>query len=340
MTHVFHRDPRLSYPVAVRGEGAYIFDRDGKRYLDASGGAAVSCLGHSDRAVTEAIRRQLEKLPFAHTSFFTNEPMEALADAKGLSLRHVPTRAWIDSDPQLLRRVLQNFLSNAVKYTRRGRILFGCRRHGERLRIEVWDSGPGIADTDRGAIFEEFRRLDRGAAGLGLGLAIAERIAQLLEAPLTLRSWPGHGSVFSIELPLAPASAHEGGEAADAGGSARARVLVVDNDAAVLAATRTLLAGWQCEVLAATDLDGARALCANARPDLLLLDYHLDGGFTGLDLRAHLGGDSAALPCIVITADHGEDVRRAVIAAGCHLLHKPLKPLALKSLMGRLLGEG
>ena len=81
MTHVFHRDPRLSYPVAVRGEGCYLFDRDGKRYLDASGGAAVSCLGHSDRAVVEAIQRQLEKLPFAHTSFFTNEPMEALADA-------------------------------------------------------------------------------------------------------------------------------------------------------------------------------------------------------------------------------------------------------------------
>ena len=81
MTHVFHRDPRLAYPVAVRGEGAYVFDSTGKRYLDASGGAAVSCLGHSDRAVTEAIRRQLEKLPFAHTSFFTNEPMEALADA-------------------------------------------------------------------------------------------------------------------------------------------------------------------------------------------------------------------------------------------------------------------
>jgi adenosylmethionine-8-amino-7-oxononanoate aminotransferase len=81
MTHVFHRDPGLTYPVAVRGEGAYLFDRNGKRYLDASGGAAVSCLGHSDRAVTEAIRGQLEKLPFAHTSFFTNEPMEALADA-------------------------------------------------------------------------------------------------------------------------------------------------------------------------------------------------------------------------------------------------------------------
>src|SRR5688500_4961293 len=81
VTHVFHRDPRLKYAIAVRGDGAYLFDRNGKRYLDASGGAAVSCLGHSDRAVTEAIARQLERLPFAHTSFFTNEPMEALADA-------------------------------------------------------------------------------------------------------------------------------------------------------------------------------------------------------------------------------------------------------------------
>src|SRR5919109_4719529 len=81
MTHVFHRDPRLKYPIAVRGEGAYLYDRDGKRYLDASGGAAVTCLGHSDAAVVTAIQRQLETLPFAHTSFFTNEPMEALADA-------------------------------------------------------------------------------------------------------------------------------------------------------------------------------------------------------------------------------------------------------------------
>src|SRR5574339_561514 len=80
-SHVFHRDPRNAYPVAVRGEGAYVFDRDGKKYLDASGGAAVSCLGHSDRAVVEAIQRQLAILPFAHTSFFSNEPMEALADA-------------------------------------------------------------------------------------------------------------------------------------------------------------------------------------------------------------------------------------------------------------------
>src|SRR5690606_38752428 len=115
------------------------------------------------------------------------------------------------------------------------------------------------------------------------------------------------------------------------------RVLVVDNDAAVLAAMRTLLTGWRCEVLAASDLEAARALCERTRPQLLLLDHHLDGGMTGLELRARLGDAIAALPCIVITADHGEDVRRAVAAAGCHLLHKPLKPLALKSLMGRLL---
>jgi signal transduction histidine kinase len=126
-----------------------------------------------------------------------------LAQAKGLRLRCVPTRAWLRSDPQLLRRVLQNFLSNAVKYTRSGSVLLGCRRHGDALRIEVWDTGSGIAERDRALVFEEFRRLDRGGAGLGLGLSIAERIARLLGHALTLRSWPERGSVFAIEVPRA-----------------------------------------------------------------------------------------------------------------------------------------
>lgn len=260
-----------------------------------------------------------------------------LAAAKGLALHHVPTRAWLHGDAQLLRRVLQNFLSNAVKYTRQGRILLGVRRHGDALRIEVWDSGPGIAETDRAAIFEEFRRLDRGGAGLGLGLAIAERIARLLGAPLTLRSWPGRGSVFAIALPRAAPAGAENAATAEAEATPRRRVLVVDNDAAVLAATAALLAGWNCDVASAADAEAAALQCARARPDLLVLDYHLDGGATGLDLRRRLGAGVAALPCIVVTADHGEDVRSAVAATGCHLLHKPLKPLALKSLMARLL---
>lgn len=260
-----------------------------------------------------------------------------LAAAKGLELRCVPTRAWLLCDPQLLRRVLQNFLSNAVKYTRQGKILLGARRRGDALRIEVWDSGPGIAQSDRAVIFEEFRRLDRGGAGLGLGLAIAERIARLLGAPLTLRSWPGRGSVFAIEVPRAAPVDVETVAPHEADVAPRRRVLVVDNDAAVLAATAALLSGWNCEVLAAADAGAVQAQCRRARPDLLVLDYHLDGGVTGLELRAGLGAGLTELPCIVITADHGEPVRAAVAAAGCDLLHKPLKPLALKSLLAKRL---
>ena len=261
-----------------------------------------------------------------------------LAQAKGLRLRCVPTRAWLRSDPQLLRRVLQNFLSNAVKYTRSGSVLLGCRRHGDALRIEVWDTGSGIAERDRALVFEEFRRLDRGGAGLGLGLSIAERIARLLGHALTLRSWPERGSVFAIEVPrAAPQSAVAESETVNDHVAPRRRVLVVDNDTAVVAAMRALLEGWDCEVLVAHDVASAREACARDRPDLLVLDYHLDDGATGLELRARLDASLANVPCIVVSADHGDDVRRAVAQAGVHLLHKPLKPLALKSLMARLL---
>jgi PAS domain S-box-containing protein len=310
-------------------------------HIDGALSSAEALLGGLlDISRLDAGGMRAEPRAFAADDLLQNLAAEfrVLADAKGLQLRCVPTRAWLRSDPQLLRRVLQNFISNAIKYTRDGGVLLGLRRRGTQLRIEVWDSGSGIAQGDRALIFEEFRRLDRGGAGLGLGLAIAERIARLLGHALTLRSWPGRGSVFAIEVPRAPASTTVAIEetAKDPIAPSR-RVLVVDNDAAVLAAMRDLLEGWQCEVLAAADLAEARMLCANAAPALLVLDYHLDGGLTGLDVRAGLGTDFAALPCIVITADHAEDVRRDVLAAGCHLLHKPLKPLALKSLMGRVL---
>ena len=106
MSHIFHRNPAHAYPVAVRGEGAYLFDRDGKRYLDASGGAAVSCLGHSDAAVIEAIRRQLERLPFAHTSFFTNEPVETLAAACALAHTTSPGKYGIELNILFLLTIL------------------------------------------------------------------------------------------------------------------------------------------------------------------------------------------------------------------------------------------
>jgi signal transduction histidine kinase/Na+/proline symporter/CheY-like chemotaxis protein len=263
-----------------------------------------------------------------------------LAAEKGLPLDCVGTDAWVRSDPQLLRRVLQNFLGNAVKYTARGRILVGVRRRGDALSVEVWDTGPGIAESDQGLIFEEFRRLDRGGQGLGLGLAIAERIARLLGHPLRLRSWPGRGTVFAIDVPrAAPAPVVAAVPETATPEPPRSRVLVVDNDADVLRGMQALLGGWQCEVLAARDGDEAQRLAAAAMPDLLLLDFHLDGGDTGLALRERLAATLPARPCVIITADHSAEVRDAVAAAGCVLLHKPLKPLALKSVMARLLAR-
>ena len=261
-----------------------------------------------------------------------------LAAQKGLPLDCVPCSAWVRTDPQLLRRVLQNFLGNAVRYTARGRIVVGCRRRGDALVVEVWDTGPGIAEGDQTVIFEEFRRLDSGGQGLGLGLAIAERVSRLLGHPLRLRSWPGRGTVFAIEVPrAAPAPAVAVVAEAAAPEPPRSRVLVVDNDPDVLRGMQALLSGWQCEVLAARDGDEALRLVAVAVPDLLLLDFHLDGGQTGLMLRESLASAMPARPCVIITADHSAEVRDAIASAGCTLLHKPLKPLALKSVMARLL---
>jgi PAS domain S-box-containing protein len=262
-----------------------------------------------------------------------------LAADKGLALRLVPSSAWVHSDPQLLRRVLQNFLANAVRYTGRGRITLGCRRRGEAVAVEVWDTGPGIAAADQELIFEEFRRLDRDGQGLGLGLAIAERIADLLGHPLRLRSWPGRGTVFAIELPrAAPAPAAVAPPSPLPVHGLAGRVLVVDNDADVLRAMQALLEGWNLTVLAARSGSDAMRMALAQPPDLLLLDYHLDGAETGLLVRARLAQALGERPAVIITADHGEGVRLATAAAGAHLLHKPLKPLALRALLARLLG--
>ena len=271
----------------------------------------------------------------------------ALAQTRGLQLRAVPCKAVALSDPRLLRRVLQNFLSNAVRYTRSGRIVFGCRHQPGALRIEVWDTGCGIPQEQQRAIFEEFRRLDAqdagGERGLGLGLAIAERIAQRLEHRIGLRSWPGRGSVFSITVPLgqaalvAPPQRLENRRSGDR--VAGAVVLCVDNEPAVLAGMQALLGNWGCRVIGARDREAAlSAARQQPAPELLLMDYHLDGRANGIELAEELlecwGG---GIPVLVITADHTQQAREAAAARGFTLLPKPVKPAALRALMGRLL---
>jgi Na+/proline symporter/CheY-like chemotaxis protein len=265
-----------------------------------------------------------------------------LAEAKGIALDFVPCSLTVRSDRRLLRRLLQNLVSNAIKYTRSGRVLVGCRRRGAHLRIDVHDTGIGIPPHQQRAVFYEFHRLEQGAKqapGLGLGLSIVERIGRVLDHPLHLVSEPGRGSRFSVEVALAPAVPLRAPapETRFDRGRVGETVLCLDNDATILDGMATLLRGWGCEVLAASDLTAAlAAVRASAKtPSALLVDYHLDRG-NGIDaivaLRAAFDPD---LPAALITADRSPEVREAAHAAGIAVLNKPLKPAALRAVMSQ-----
>lgn len=261
----------------------------------------------------------------------------AIAAAHGLRFRFVASDVWTHSDPQLLRRVLQNFLANAVRYTAAGSVLLGARRDGDGLRIEVHDTGPGISIEQQATIFEEFRRgEDAPGQGLGLGLAIADRIAQLLHAPLALRSRLGRGTMFSVRVPRIAVGRAEA-PAEPRRGLAGTRVLLVDNDPLALAALASLLQGWGCDVITAGDGRSAEQVLESGAAALWLFDYHLDDDDTGTALVARLSERFEPRPAVILSADTGEAVRRAVHEAGLPLLAKPMKPLALKSVLDRLL---
>ena len=267
------------------------------------------------------------------------EPLVAqfgvIAAERGLRLRFVPTRAWVRSDPQLLRRVLQNFLANALRYTDAGSVLLGVRWHGETLRIEVHDTGPGIDADQREAIFEEFRRGDDAPGqGLGLGLAIAQRIAGLLGSRIHLHSAPGRGSSFAIDVPRATVA---NPQQAAPRGLAGLRVLIVDNEPQALDALSGVLRGWGCDLTAVGDGDAAAAVLASNPSALWIFDYHLDAGDDGVSLHARLAERFGNVPCLILSADQTGAVRVAAQEAGLPLLMKPLRPLALKSVLDRML---
>jgi CheY-like chemotaxis protein len=264
----------------------------------------------------------------------------ALAGERGLSFSYVPTRMWVHTDPQLLRRILQNFLANAIRYTQTGGILFGVRRVAGDVRIEVHDSGPGIELADQQVIFEEFRRGDDASGqGLGLGLSIADRIAHLLKAPLSLRSRFGHGAMFAVTLARVQPSRAEASTTFAKQGLVGRQVLALDNDATSLEALRRVLAGWGCHVLLARDGDEAMQRSAEAEVDLWLFDFHLDQGDTGVAVTQRLAQRFGARPCLILSADLTETVRAAVHEAGLLLLAKPVRPLALKSVLDRMIAS-
>ncbi|SEM12264.1 PAS/PAC sensor hybrid histidine kinase [Pseudoxanthomonas sp. GM95] len=274
-----------------------------------------------------------------------------LAQAQGLTLTAVPTRTRVHTDPGLLRRVLQNFLSNALHNTPRGRVLLGCRRVSGAVRVEVWDTGVGIPENKRGAIFEEFERLDNGIRhdrrSAGLGLSIVERTARLLEHPLDLRSWPGRGSVFSITVPLATETAPSAPVVATAPATAAplplqgTQVWCVDDDAATREAMTVLLGSWGCSVQVAHDVASLTALAEQPAPDLVLLDLQL-GQEHGPSLLERLTTHwTQPPPVVVISGQADRATREQAAEAGYGFLAKPVAPAALRAVVTqRLMATG
>lgn len=259
------------------------------------------------------------------------------AEHKGLDFRVVPTRAVVLSDASYLRRILQNLISNAIRYTERGKVLIGARHRGQTLRIEVWDTGPGIPENQQNKVFDEFHRLNASASpadGMGLGLAIVERACRLLQHPLHLDSEVGRGTGFVVELPRTE-GAHCAAPAAEKPGDPdllHLIVLLLENDADLRNAITVTLEGWGVDVLPCSDLAEADALLdeIDIAPDAIIADYQLDNGALGTEAIAHFTARFGPRPACVITANRSPDLPGLCSAVGADLFHKPLDPAELR----------
>lgn len=289
--------------------------------------------------------------------FLINDILEQLemtygpqAEAAGLELRVIASSAAVRSDPRLLARIVGNFLSNAIRYTRSGKVLVGVRRRGGRVRVCVSDTGPGIPESQRLDIFREFRQcaapgMPGRSAGIGLGLAIVQRLARLLGHALDVRSTEGRGSTFAVEVPLAEEflPSHEEEEHDDdAPDLTGATVVVVDDDPDIQDALTLLLGEWGCEAVVAPTAQVAleRMAQMQRRPDVILADLHLRQGLSGIDavaqLRQRLG---VPIPAFVFTGDTGAAGTVAEDAPDLRILRKPLAPVRLRALLGEALGR-
>ncbi|MBQ8106572.1 MULTISPECIES: hybrid sensor histidine kinase/response regulator [unclassified Afipia] len=272
-----------------------------------------------------------------------------VAAKRGVALRILPSPYAVVSDPLMMRRILQNLLSNALRYTQKGGVLMGCRPRGDRLCIQVHDTGPGIPEAQQQAIFVEFQRgesSDGDQAGFGLGLSIVHRFATELGHDIQLNSRLGRGSTFSITLPRAKSE-----DVVEAGREVQhldfrynvlegRKVLLIENDPSSAEAMAALLEKWGCDVAtttSATDaMDNIGAL--GEPPDAIIADLHLDHGENGLDavnsIREQIKID---VPAIIVTADYSTEAEREAAVYGLELLRKPIKPAEMRSLLSFLL---
>ncbi|MGA8497040.1 MAG: ATP-binding protein [Xanthobacteraceae bacterium] len=270
------------------------------------------------------------------------------AREKKLSFRAMPSDAGVRSDVILLQQIVFNLVQNALRYTRSGGVVVGCRKRGDQLRIEVWDSGIGIAADQHDKIFGEFYRLGepdrdrRAGLGLGLGLAIVDRLCRLLDHPIEVKSTVGKGSVFAVTVPVAPANKR----AIEASIVPRAQpslshdklVLVIDDDPLVLEGMSGIFRKWGCRVVTA-DSDSKALKAATEQddvPDLIISDYHLANGRTGIETVEWLRGElSTPIPAFLISGDTDPATLHEAKVKGFHLLHKPVDPMALRAMFNQ-----
>jgi Na+/proline symporter/signal transduction histidine kinase/ActR/RegA family two-component response regulator len=301
------------------------------------------------RLDTGAMKPRLSILPLDAFLKRIETDYQPLARARNLELKVLASTLSVRTDPTLLRRLVQNLVSNAIKYTVTGRVLVGVRRHGNEAWIQVYDTGIGIPQSKFKAVFKEFSRLDEGArtsAGLGLGLSIVDRIGRVLNHPVELQSTIGKGTVFRVRVPIdRSATAPQPAGMTVAAPSQilkleRLSVLCIDNEQSILDGMRLLLSGWGCVVETATGTEQVQALIASGKVfSVVIADYHLDKG-TGIEAIASIRAKLGPLPAILITADRTAEVRAQAEREGISLLNKPIRPAALRAALSRFASLG
>jgi len=294
----------------------------------------------------KAVQPDLTSIPLDYLFRMLQVEFQPVAEQRSVSLRVLSSSLNIRTDMRLLMRVLRNFLSNAFRYTPAGRVVLGTRRRGDFLELQVWDTGPGIPEDKLEDIFREFQQIDHqyqtGRKGVGLGLAIVERIAGMLEHPISVSSEPGKGTMFSVLVPIStdpvqPMLQPQRLPQQDLSGHP---ILVIDNEPDILVSMQALLKQWDCEVCVATDADEAieSYLSKGVKPQLILADFHLNNGITGVEavdqVRQYAGYD---IPAAIITADRSPEGRKLFREWQLPVLNKPVKPGKLRALISHLL---
>ncbi|MEQ8739061.1 MAG: PAS domain-containing hybrid sensor histidine kinase/response regulator [Hoeflea sp.] len=299
------------------------------------------------RLDTGAMKPQIATFPLNDLLLRVMTDFAPVARENNLEFTVLPTSVYVRSDPNLLRRLIQNLVSNAIKYTRHGRVLVGVRRRGGKAFIYVFDTGIGIPSSKFRTVFREFARLEEGArtaSGLGLGLSIVDRIARVLNHSVDIASQAGKGTSFRVELPLETnvkklsATPRRSGSEQAGVNLDGLRVLCIDNESKILEGMTMLLSGWGCEVLAAPSMTASRELAKTVEaPDAIFADYHLDDGTgieTIIETRKIWNRD---IPALLVTADRTPEVRTEAEAERIAVQNKPIKPAALRAFLNQVM---